>query len=63
MKQIIGFDLLGIFMPHRMLRKLLKLLEEIKSKNHNSGLVIYAALCKSASLMGTHVPVRLFLSR
>jgi len=30
---------------YRLLHKLLNFLKEITSKNHNSGLVIYAALC------------------
>lgn len=32
---------------YRLLHNLLNLLAEITSRNHNSGLVIYAVLCKS----------------
>ena len=61
MEQMMGFVLFGIPMPHRLLHKLLNLPKKIQVKV-NSGLVVYAALYKSVSLMGTHVPVRLFLS-
>ena len=40
------------FLPiYCLLHKLLDLLEEITSKNHNSNLVIYAELCKSKNVL------------